>query len=85
MENGHQYVVMVFGTPIGVQLFFAKNLGNGYSNGIRKDHQDEPLESDGINIGECNSADSWLDCSNKQIPHSDCAKGKLASVAVQCS
>ncbi len=57
----------------------------GYSTGVRKDHTDEPLESDGINIGECNSADSWLNCSNKQMPHSDCAKGKVASVAVQCS
>ena len=63
---------------------FCKELG--YSTGIinTKDYEDKPLESDGINIGECTSQDNWLDCSNKQIPSSDCAKGNLATVEVEC-
>ena len=66
--------------PFGATLF-CKELG--YSMG-ESTNKDMLLESDAINIGECNSTDSWLDCSGKQVPSSNCEKGKLATVEVIC-
>ena len=73
---GHGFSNTLWGATL-----FCQELG--YSNGASTTAY-KPLDIDGINIGECDSTDTWLDCSGKQVPSSNCEKGKLATVEIIC-